>query len=309
MDTRFWHPRYWMAWLAIGILRVSILLPWKIQLKLGHAFGLLMFHLLKKRRFISCVNIELAFPELDKKQRQALVRQNFISLGKSLFESPLAWWGSRQRLERLKHVEGLEYLQAARGKNKGIVLLSAHTASLELGPRLLALYYPLQAIYRPHQNKLFDKVVKDARDKQYGKAIPRDNMRAMIRNLKEGNMIWYAQDQKPQNPKNRIFSPFFNVPTATNSALSKIVSLGDALVVPFFTFREDNGYKLIFLPALEEFPSDSLLNDATRINSIIESQIRSYPEQYLWAHKRFRDSPDGKNRYESYQASEKNNCG
>ena len=80
--------------------------------------------------------------------------------------------------------------------------------------------------------------------------------------------------------------------------------MGDALVVPFFAFREDNGYKLVFLPALEPFPSNNLADDIAKINRIIEAQVRDYPEQYLWAHKRFRDSPEGNDRYKTYQTSE-----
>ncbi|HPY41833.1 MAG TPA: lysophospholipid acyltransferase family protein, partial [Thiolinea sp.] len=93
------------------------------------------------------------------------------------------------------------------------------------------------------------------------------------------------------------FVPFFGVEAATNTATSRIASLGRAKVVPFFTVRTDKGYLLRFLPALQDFPSESVHTDTARINQIIEQQVREFPEQYLWTHRRFKTSPDGSNRY------------
>jgi len=35
------------------------------------------------------------------------------------------------------------------------------------------------------------------------------------------------------------------------------------------------------------------VQDALRINQLIEAQIRKAPEQYLWVHRRFKDRPKG----------------
>lgn len=304
MSFRFFHPRYWQVWIGLGVIRVIILLPWKLQQYLGHLLGLLMFSLLKSRRFISCVNLELAFPELSDEQRRSLNREHFSCLGKSVFETPSAWWGSDKRLKKLHHIDGLNNLKDAQKKKKGIVLLSAHTTSLELGGRLLAMYSPLSAVYRPHQNELFDVVVNNARIFRYGQTIPHNNIKKMILSLKKGKMVWYAQDQSPKNKRNSVFSPFFNVSTATNTALSRIASLGNAEIVPFFAFRESGGYRLVILPALSNFPSGSKLNDAMVINKTIEEQVRKYPDQYLWVHKRFKDLPEESgDRYKKYDRS------
>ncbi len=303
MNTQFLHPRYWLTWLGLALLHLIVFLPWKIQMSFGHGLGLLMFYLLKKRRSIACINLDLSFPNLNKEQRNKLLKQHFISLGKSVFETPIAWWGKQSQLKKRKQVNGFEHLQEAINQNKGIVLLSAHFTSLELGGRLLAMDLPLHVIYRPHQNILLDTIVANARSKQYGRAISKNNIRAMIQSLKQGNMIWYAQDQNPKGLKNRVYSPFFDVPIPTNTALSRIAKISGAAVIPFFTIREKEGYRLIFLPALKNFPSGDELADANLINHTIEEQIRKYPDQYLWVHKRFRDTPDGGNRYEQYTGS------
>lgn len=296
---QFLHPRYWLAWLGLGILWLIVQLPWHAQMWLGKQFGLLMYHLIPRRREICCINLELAFPEQDATVRQQLNREHFISLGQGLLETALSWWGDEHKLAQQTQIEGLEHLQTAI-QNGGVVLLSAHFTSLELGGRLLAQHIPLHVVYRPHQNPVIEWRVARLRAKRYGKAISRDNIRDMVRSLKQGHVVWYAQDQNFGHKKNAAFVPFFGIEAATNTATSRLAKLGKAQVVPFFTQRTAKGYVLRFLPALENFPSDSILEDTTYINQIIEQQVREFPAQYLWTHRRYKDMPDGGNRYQLY---------
>jgi len=53
----------------------------------------------------------------------------------------------------------------------------------------------------------------------------------------------------------------------------------------------DQGYKIILQPALENFPSGDNVQDALRMNQLIEEQVRNAPEQYLWVHRRFKTRP------------------
>lgn len=292
----YWHPRYWLIWLGLFILRGLILLPWRWQMLMGKGFGLFMYRLLKRRRRIACMNLALALPELTAKTRQSLNRAHFIALGQSVIETPLSWWGSAQTLAKLRHIEGWQHLQAAKAEKRGIILLSAHFTSLELGGRLLAMDESLHVVYRPHQNPLLDDLVADVREQRYGKAISRDDIRSMVRSLRQGQLVWYAQDQNFGH-KNSVFSPFFGVLAATNTSLSRLAKLGNALVVPFFTVRQAEGYRLIFLPALDHFPSGDQQVDADRVNQLLEQQIRQVLPQYLWTHRRYKDCPEGGNRY------------
>jgi KDO2-lipid IV(A) lauroyltransferase len=57
---------------------------------------------------------------------------------------------------------------------------------------------------------------------------------------------------------------------------------------------------MVIYPALENFPSDDRVADATRFNALIEAQVRRVPEQYLWIHRRFKGlSADYPNYYAS----------
>ncbi|MEZ5536114.1 MAG: LpxL/LpxP family Kdo(2)-lipid IV(A) lauroyl/palmitoleoyl acyltransferase [Thiolinea sp.] len=293
------HPRYWPTWLGLGALWLLVQLPWPIQMKVGEWLGLVMYHTLKQRRFVSCVNLELAFPELNAEARRNLNRQHFISLGKGLLETALSWWGNEKTLQQLTQLEGIEHLEHARQAG-GVVLLSAHFTSLELGGRMLAPHLPLHVVYRPHQNPVIEQLVAKLRAKRYGKAIPRTSIRTMLQSLKQGHAVWYAQDQH-FSQKNSLFVPFFGVEAATNTATSRIAGIGGAKVVPFFTVRNKNGYLLRFLPELEQFPGNSVEEDTLRINQLLEQQIREFPDQYLWTHRRFKLAPDKSNRYKTHQ--------
>ena len=296
--TSFLHPRYWLTWLGLGSLWLVVKLPWQVQMWLGKLFGLLMFYTLARRRQICCINLELAFPELSFAQRKQINRAHFIALGQGVFELGLSWWGNHHILNQHTQIEGMEHLQTAL-QHGGVVLLSAHFTSLELGGRLLAQHFPLHVVYRPHQNDLIEWSSALLRTQRYGKAISRDDIRSMIRSLQHGFPVWYAQDQNFSR-KHGLFAPFFGIPAATNTATSRISKLGHAQVVPFFTFRTEHGYLLRILPALDNFPSETLLADTVRINTIIEQQVREFPAQYLWTHRRFKDMPEGGNRYDLY---------
>lgn len=300
------HPRHWPTWLGLGMLWLIVQLPWPLQMQLGKSLGLLMFHTLKQRRYVCCVNLELAFPELSPAEREQLNRQHFISLGQGLFETAMSWWGKEDKLEKLAQLEGIEHLQQALTTG-GVVLLSAHFTSLELGGRMLAPHLPLHVVYRPHQNPVIEQQVAKLRAKRYGKAIPRTRIRTMLQSLKQGHAVWYAQDQH-FNQKNSLFVPFFGVQSATNTATSRIAGIGTSKVIPFFTVRNRDGYLLRFLPELENFPGDSVADDTLRINQLIEQQVREFPDQYLWTHRRFKTAPDNRNRYKTHKNNFPDSC-
>lgn len=302
MPLTFLHPKYWFTWLGLGILWVLSQLPWKLQMAIGDFLGQLMYHTLRRRRFICRANIEMAFPNLLSEDRKELAKQHFMSLGKGIIETAMSWWGAENKLQKLTYFDGLEHLlehmDEDREDNAGIILLSAHFTSLELGGRLLAASTPLHVVYRPHQNPLIEWLVARVRAERYGKAISRDDIREMIRSLKNKHLVWYAQDQNFGH-KNSVFVPFFGIDAATNTGTSRISKIAKAKVIPFFAFRLANkGYLLRFLPALDNFPSDDPKQDALRINKIIEDQVREFTNQYLWTHRRYKDDPKGGNRYE-----------
>lgn len=271
-------------------------LPYSAQVRLGRVLGLALAPFARERRHVARTNLRLCFPELDTAARRRLLREHFASLGVAVFEIALSWWAPARRLRRLAHIEGLEHLHAALARGHGVILLSAHFTTLEIGGRLLSLHAPFHVLYREHKNPAFESVMRRARERHFEKAIPREDMRALLRSLKANLPVWYAPDQN-YGGEHSVYVPFFGVPAATITTTSRIARISGAAVVPFFQHRlpGGRGYRLVLYPALNQFPSGDPQADTLRINRLIEAEIRKSPEQYLWVHRRFKTHPDGKN--------------
>lgn len=287
-------PKQWPTWLAIGILWIITRFPYTWQLNIGHYLGQTVYYLAPRRRQIAEINIRHCFPQLSSAQQQKLLKQHFTSLGIGLLDMLNAWWTSDARLAGLAEIEGLEHLHAALARGKGVILLSAHFTSLEIGARFLTQQLTIHVTYRPHENPVIELFMKRSRESHAEKAIPRDAIRTMLRSLKQNKPLWFATDQNFGH-KHSVFADFFGIPAATNTATSRLAQISQAAVIPFFTQRlpQGRGYRVILQPMLTAFPSADPQADAQRINRLIENQIKQAPEQYLWVHRRFKDRPAG----------------
>jgi Kdo2-lipid IVA lauroyltransferase/acyltransferase len=292
MRYEFLKPRHWGIWLLLGFIRLMVQLPYRLQLGIGRGMGRLLRIVSRRRWRITLVNLEKCFPELDADARERLARAHFDSLGIAFLEFGMCWWASEKRLRKLGQIEGLEHLQAARAKGHGVILLSAHFTTLEITGRLLGLHTDLHLMYRKIDNPVIEEVMRASRERLFERAIPREDVRVMLKSLKSGKPVWYATDQGYRG-KHSEMVPFFGIPAPTNVAISRLAKTSNAPVVPFFAMRlpGTQGYKLVIEPELENFPTDDPAADALRLNQRLEQRIRLAPEQYLWSHDRFKVVP------------------
>ncbi|MNP18622.1 Lipid A biosynthesis lauroyl acyltransferase [compost metagenome] len=208
----------------------------------------------------------------------------------------MSWWWPQARLAKLAHIEGLEHLQAAQRDGQGAILMAVHFTTLEIGAALLGQRHTIDGMYREHGNPLFDYVQRQGRERHNpdSLAVEREDVRGMLKLLRAGRAIWYAPDQD-YGAKQSIFVPLFGIEAATVTATSKFARLGKARVIPFTQQRlaDGSGYRLVIHAPLEGFPGESEEADCRLINQWVEASIRECPEQYLWAHRRFKSRPPG----------------
>jgi Kdo2-lipid IVA lauroyltransferase/acyltransferase len=255
------HPRHWATWTAVGLAWLLSWLPVVVQMPLGAALGRAVGRLLRSRRAVVRANLRVAFPELGDAARE---------------------------------VVGLEHLRAAQADGSGVLLLTGHFTTLELGARFLCLGgVRFHAMYRPYNNAVMDYLMHHWREGRSGlPALARDDLRPLVRALRGGAPIWYAPDQALDR-RLAVYAPFFGVPVGTITATSRLAKMGRARVVPYFPQRIGGRYRIVVLPALEHFPSGDEAADAARINAVIEQGIALAPAQYFWVHKRFKHLPPG----------------
>jgi len=291
----FLHPRFWPTWIGLGLLRLVATLPFPAQLFVGRRIGDLAWLAAPRYRQIARTNLELCFPELDPAERDRLIRLTFQSVGISLAETALSWWGSDAKLKRLYRIEGVEHLQAALDRGKGVLLLGGHYTTLEISGRLLAYHTDaLQPIYKPARNALFNTMMVNSRLNLFDGLLANKDMRTILRSLKDNKVVWYAPDQDFGRAQN-VFAPFMGIIAASLNMTTRLARVSGAAVLPFYSQRLPGsaGYLVRIMPPLEDFPSGDDVADTTRINTAIERQVREAPEQYLWLHRRFKTRPPG----------------
>ncbi|MBP3983260.1 LpxL/LpxP family Kdo(2)-lipid IV(A) lauroyl/palmitoleoyl acyltransferase [Pseudoxanthomonas helianthi] len=286
-------PRQWPAWLGIGLAAALARLPWPLQRALGSALGRVLPVLVPERRRIAARNLALCFPELDEKQRAALLRQSFVALGIGLFEFARAWWGGVAPMREGLQVEGLEHLEAARAGGRGVIVVSGHFTTLEMAARLMCDYAPLAGMYRPHDQGAMEWAVKRGRLRYASAMFTREELRPALKHLKQGGLLWFAPDQDTRRGDS-VFVPFFNRPAYSLTSTHQLARLSGAAVIAFsHVRRDDGGYTLKLSPAFTDFPTSDATADTARVMAAIEAMVRDAPSQYLWIHRRFKRQPDG----------------
>lgn len=292
-STDFRHPYYWPTWLGIGLLRLCTVLPYRPMMALGRLLGRLAMPFAGTRRRIVETNLRLCFPELDASARRDLARRHFEAVGMAAMDFAIAWWWSDQRLYPWVEFQGREHIEAAIARGNGVIFLTAHFTSVEISGRLLADICPALPMYRPNANPLLEAIMVRNRERHVERTIPRNDVRLMLRTLKEGKGVWFAPDQN-FGAKGGVFAPFFGIQASSNSSLSRFAGMSGAAVVPFLVLRRPGGgYLMLAEPALENFPSGDNVADAAAYNAITEGWIRQAPEQYNWLHRRFKKRPPG----------------
>jgi KDO2-lipid IV(A) lauroyltransferase len=272
-------------------MRLITALPVKTALAIHRLIGRLMYRLLRRQRNTVLRNLELCFPDLPITEREALAKRHFQAVGIWFAECAIGWFGSERSVAPLFDVRGVEHLEAALAKGRGVILYTGHFTSVEICGRALKPLMPDFAVmYAPRSNALIDEMQRRGRARIAHESIPHDNVRMMLRSLRRNAAIWYAPDQYYEGG---TLLPFFHELAVTNMATTKLVRMSGATVVPF-SYRRCDGearYEVRFHPPLENFPTDDENADTCRLVRLLEDFIRACPEQYLWNHRKFKGRP------------------
>jgi KDO2-lipid IV(A) lauroyltransferase len=290
---RFWTPNYWYIWLFLGLLRLSCLLSYPVQLRIFKAAGRLLHRFDTKRRATARRNVELCFPELTPADRDALVLAHYEAIGASMMELGLARWAPEEKIAGISRTEGLENITTAIAEGKPVILLTGHFTSLELSGHFLKDACPsIDVVFQQHPNELLIEFLRTTRERFARRTIASNDVRSMVHSLRSGATLWFAPDQTVRS-KQSVLLEFFGEPALTNTATTKLAKLGKAIVIPWFLHRRpEGGYVMTYLPRMEDFPSDDPVEDTKQYVSILEDAIRRSPEQYIWTYRRFKGRPE-----------------
>ncbi|MGZ5035291.1 MAG: LpxL/LpxP family acyltransferase [Usitatibacter sp.] len=281
------------TWTGVFVLWLVHFLPLKWIGAIGAALGSVLYRFGRGR--VTRVNLALCFPEMSERERHDLGLRHFRMLGRNAVELSVMVWGSEKQLLELIQVEGMEHLKAAAEGGKPVIALAPHFIGLNMGGIRVAHEYPgTSSIYSKQKNPVLDRIFLKARTRFGAPHLVsrQEGLRSVIRVIKSGKPFYFLPDMD-FGIRDAIFSPFFGVPTATITALPRLAKLTGAKVIPVITRQVGSGYVARFYPAWEDYPTGDIEADVRRMNAFIEERVREMPEQYFWAHKRFKTRPPG----------------
>ncbi len=287
-------PTHWPSWILVALIWLLGKLPRALGRVLIRPVGPLAYRVMRHRRQIARRNIEMCFPDKNEVEHESILRGSFRSLARMLIETAWCWSSPPDSLKNITSVEGLEHLQDAEESGQGVLVLTFHSTCMEMGGFILCDKTRAGALYRPLKSPVIEWYQNRCRKRYCGELIKKNRPRGAIRLLREGGVLWYAPDQDFGREQSE-FAPFFGIQTATLLATHRLPVLTGCAVIPMFPRLDEKtgNYIISLMPAMEGFPSDDVTADLTRINAIMEEQIRSVPEQYWWIHRRFKTRPPG----------------
>jgi KDO2-lipid IV(A) lauroyltransferase len=286
-----------VVWVFVYGIR---LFPRGLARAIGAVIGAVAYRVLGRLRRVGLRNLEIAFPEITAKEREAILRSEYRNLGLLMAEFCKMPDYTAATASRFIRYEGLENYLQARERGKGVLVLTGHLGAWELSSFFHSLMgMPMGMVIRRLDNPLVDAFVNRIRCLRGNRVIHKDDFaRGLIASMRAGDTVGILMDTN-MTPPQGVFVPFFGVPACTASGMARIAAKTGAAVVPGFLLWEESEkrYVLHFGEELEvvhtgDAEQDALVNTAT-FTAAIEGYVRRYPEQWLWLHRRWKTRPAG----------------
>ena len=300
MATRFRELRSdAVYWAVRGFFALGSRLPLAALRRLGTAVGATVLAIARTERARALEHVRVAFPDLDDAGHAELVRRCAAHLGQTLGEVAWLWRASAERVTQLCTMDGAEHLHQAREQGRGAVLVTAHCGNWELLNASLNLAgIPMTIAVRELDDPRLSLLATRLRERFGSDVVPRGVSagrrlaRALVSHRVNGLLI----DQDIRDIPS-VFVPFFGRPAWTPSGAATLALRLRCPVIPAFIHRQPDGHHhAVVHPPLPlptgDSDEDKVVELTAAATAAIERQIRQYPEQWVWMHRRWRTRPE-----------------
>ncbi len=291
--------RYRVIYAAIFVMIFfSNLMPRKLWLKLCGVLGSLTYYVASHSSIFALRHLNLVYKsEKSPEEIKKLAKDVFRMLGMNAGDLIRGYRiGQYEDFKKIRVVNGIEHVEAAHAKGKGVMFLVSHMGAFEFTATELSFrgYKPL-IIGTPVKDKKLNDLLWAQRIKLGATAIERgkDTLK-VIKNLKAGGTMIILIDQDTK-VKSR-FVNFFGIPCSTPVGAAVIAMKTGAAVIPMIIhLREDllqeiNCYTEIPMTITGNDEEDMIAN-TQKMSDATEDEIRKHPAQWVWMHERWKTKP------------------
>jgi KDO2-lipid IV(A) lauroyltransferase len=295
MDPFRFLIEYGLFRIAWGIFAHA---PQRVAFGLGKGVGRMVYMLDSRHRAIALANLEMAMGgQRSLAEIRKVAQDSFLNLASS-FVKVCRYRSLRETpIEGLVDFEGVPRVRKAKEEGRGVMLITAHLGSWELGAlAALLIGYPLQVVFLPFDNPYLDQWVARVRSSTGNQVIPKRNaLRAVLSSLRNGGIVVVLMDLNTMRGEG-AFVDFFGKSASTTSAPALLALRTGAAVFPILTLRQGNHWLKVIVG--EELPlsrsgnlQKDLVDSTAHFTRILEEYIRQHPEQWFWPHERWKTRP------------------
>ena len=283
--------------LEYGAVRFLGFFFWILPLNAAQAaarvLGRLGYLILARRRQVALNNIELAFgASQNSAEKSRIARSVFESLAISMMELFTTKKMRREAAQRFTF-QGVEHMEAAFRRNQGVVFVISHLGSWEYLAFLPFLKgFHCSVIAKPLRNPYLYRWIHECREATGLHNIDKDQaLRRVFKELKENHLVAILIDQWA-GPEG-IRTDFFGTQTSTTSMPVKLAKKTGAALIPGYCVRLPGGKYEIQIQTEQPVLAGEDWERATTeaLNRRLEDQIRRYPDQWTWSHRRWKPLP------------------
>jgi len=213
---------------------------------------------------------------------QAMARQVFRGLGRNFVDFFHFTRLSPGAARRLFAVEGLEFLESAYARGRGVIALSGHIGPYEMGALgMIALGYPVHLVARQWDEPRADALFVRQRHRRGGKVILLGNAaRGCLEALRRHDILAILGDfdYTLRDDRMRFLDGDSRLPLGPARLC---VKTGASIVPLFVTRKPDRGYLLRFQQPIVPDESSTVSSIQAAIIRVLEEKVRASPEQWL----------------------------
>jgi len=290
--------KHYLEFIAVKIFSmIVILLPWKVNYWLANRVGELSYIFLAKRRRLTIDNLTQAFKnQYNKEEIRQLAINTFRNFAKSIIEFISLPKINKDNVDNFVSIRGLENLDEAKKRGKGIIILSSHLGNWELMAKALTLKgYSLTIMVRRQRNKLVEGLIEQQRNKSKIKTLSHTVApKEILQILKNNEIIGMIADQ--DGGEKGVFIDFFGQLASTIPSPVVFTKRSGAELIPLFDIRQKDGHHIVIIEPPYQLTTSSnikkdILDNTQQLSYKLESYIRQYPEQWFWLHNRWATKP------------------